>query len=359
MQAGHGHNPLSACFNLQTKKIMTPLRDPVLLNDWHPVGIASALANSSMMPSQLLDTSLVIWREQDGTLHAWEDRCPHRGMKLSMGTLHADSISCPYHGWTFGNEGRCKFVPALPELREADLRGQVKTFAAQERYGLIWVCLGTPAHDVLAFPEFADTHLRKVWCGPYDVASSAPRIIENFLDMAHFAYVHEGILGEKSQTAIRDYTVETFNDTEYGSGIWAKKCFAWQPRSNSMATNGSHVEYTYRVVRPLTAILTKEPEAQEGFHEAISLHLQPLTETMTRVWIILALTNFESSDEELRTFQDTIFLQDKPIVENQQPLRLPLIPGAEMSMAIDRMSLAYRRYLTEENLRYGVVTADA
>ena len=337
----------------------TPLRDPVLLNDWHPVGIARALANSSMMPAQLLDTALVIWREQDGTLHAWEDRCPHRGMKLSMGTLHADSINCPYHGWTFGNEGRCKFVPALPELREADLRGQVKTFAAQERYGLIWVCLGTPANDVLAFPEFDDTHLRKVWCGPYDVASSAPRIIENFLDMAHFAYVHEGILGEKSQTAIRDYTVETFGDTKFGSGIWAKKCFAWQPRSNSMATDGSHVEYTYRVVRPLTAILTKEPEAQEGFHEAISLHLQPLTETMTRVWIILALTNFESSDEELRTFQDTIFLQDKPIVENQQPLRLPLIPGAEMSMATDRMSLAYRRYLTEQQLRYGVVTAEA
>lgn len=334
---------------------MTTLLDPALLNDWHPVAIASTLSNASMMPSQLLDTPLVIWRELDGTLHAWEDRCPHRGMKLSMGTLHADSISCPYHGWTFGNAGRCTFVPALPELRAADLRGQVKTFAAQERYGLIWVCLGTPSHDVLSFPEFADDHLRKVWCGPYDVASSAPRIVENFLDMAHFAYVHEGILGEKAQAAIRDYTVESFESTDYGSGIWAKKCFAWQPRSNNMASGGSHVEYTYRVVRPLTAILTKEPQSQQGFREAISLHLQPLTETTTRAWIILALTDFESSDEALRTFQDTISLQDKPIVENQQPLRLPLAQGAEMSMVTDRMSLAYRRYLKEQNLRYGVV----
>lgn len=336
----------------------SPLHDPVLQNDWHPVAIASTLTNGSMMPSQCLDTQLVIWRELNGTVHAWEDRCPHRGMKLSMGTLQADSISCPYHGWTYGSEGRCKFVPALPELREADLKAQVKTYLARERFGLIWVCLGTPAEDILCFPEFDDAHLRKVWCGPYDVQSSAPRIVENFLDMAHFAYVHEGILGEKSETAIRDYTVESFDDSHYGSGIWAKKCYAWQPRSNSMATSGSHVEYTYRVVRPLTAILTKEPQSQEGFREAISLHLQPLTETSTRVWIILALTNFESSDEELRTFQDTIFLQDKPIVENQHPLRLPLIPGAEMSMAIDRMSLAYRRYLTDKQLRYGVVTTN-
>jgi len=336
----------------------SPLHDPVLVNDWHPVAIAAQLPAGHQLATQLLDTALVLWRDSNHELHAWEDRCPHRGMKLSMGPLQADGLVCPYHGWVFGSDARCKHIPALPELKGDQLKAKVATFAVKEAHGLVWVCLGTPAKDVLPFPECGDERLRKVWCGPYDVASSGPRIIENFLDMAHFAYVHTDILGEKDRAAIRDYTVESFDDAAYGQGIWAKKCFAWQPRSNSLATGGSHVEYTYRVVRPLTAILTKEPAAQDGFREAISLHLQPLTETTTRAWIILAMTNFQQTDEELRNFQDAIFLQDKPIVENQQPLRLPLVPGAEVSVLCDRMSLAYRRYLKDLGLRYGVVNPD-
>ncbi len=334
---------------------VTTVRDPVLLDDWHPVGIAAEMPAGTLMPSHLLDVPLAVWRDGAGAIHVWQDRCPHRGMKLSMGNLQADGVSCPYHGWTFGSDGGCRHVPALPGLGEARLKARVKTYAVRERYGLVWVCLGSPARDVPAFPEFVDERLRKVWCGPYDVASSGPRIIENFLDMAHFAFVHEGILGEKSQAAIRDYDVQAFDDADYGSGIRASQCYAWQPRSNSLAAGGGHVEYSYRVVRPLTAILTKEPQSQEGFREAISLHLQPLSETSTRAWIILAMTNFEQGDDELRNFQDTIFLQDKPIVENQQPLRLPLTPGAEVSVVCDRMSLAYRRYLKEQGLCYGVL----
>lgn len=336
---------------------MNPARpDAVLLDDWHPVGIAAHLGVGSMMPAQLLDRPLVIWRERDGQAHAWDDRCPHRGMRLSMGTVKDDGLVCPYHGWAYGGDGRCIHIPALPNLREDHLKARVTRFAVQECYGLIWVCLGNPTGGVPAFPEFADERLRKVWCGPYDVLSSGPRIIENFLDMAHFAHVHEGILGDKLHAEIPDYEVAFFDDAEYGSGIRARKCHAWQPRSNSLADTGGAVEYTYRVVRPLTAILTKEPETQQAFREAISLHLQPQTETSTRAWIILAMTNFEQSDEALRAFQDTIFLQDKPIVENQRPLRLPLATGAEASVACDKLSLAYRRYLKRQGLRYGVET---
>lgn len=224
----------------------------------------------------------------------------------------------------------------------------------QELYGLAWVCLGTPDHAMPPrFPEFADDALRKVWCGPYDVQASAPRIVENFLDMAHFAFVHEGILGQQQHAAIPDYTVETFSDTEYGSGVWARQCRAWQPQASKAATSGSDIEYSYRVVRPLTAILTKQ--APGALREAIALFLQPLTETTTRVRIILALDDFTSSDEALRAFQDAIFLQDQPILESQHPARLPLIPGAEVSVACDRMSLAYRAYLKQQNLHYGVI----
>jgi phenylpropionate dioxygenase-like ring-hydroxylating dioxygenase large terminal subunit len=330
------------------------LIDPVLLNDWHPVAIADQLTIGSITPTQLLDTPITLWRGQDGVIHAWQDRCPHRGAQLSLGKIQNERLHCAYHGWQFGSEGRCKHIPALPALSENNLKGQVTTYQTQVRYGLVWVCLGTPSEPVLPFPEYDDPALRAVICGAYDVASSAPRIVENFLDMAHFAFVHEGILGVEEHAAIADYNVEKFDDTHYGHGIWAKQCRAWQPQASKSAASGFDVNYTYRVVRPLTAILTKQ--YGDSPVEAISLHLQPLTETTTRAWIILALADFESSDEALRAFQDTIFLQDKPILESQRPHKLPLIAGIEMSVACDRMSLAYRSYLREMGLKYGVIS---
>jgi phenylpropionate dioxygenase-like ring-hydroxylating dioxygenase large terminal subunit len=67
------------------------------------------------------------------------------------------------------------------------------------------------------------------------------------------------------------------------------------------------------------------------------------------------MTERDSTDESLRAFQDSIFLQDRPILENQTPRRLPLAPGAEVPVACDRMSQAYRRYLATEGVRYGVI----
>ena len=335
--------------------------DPVLFNDWHPVALSARLVAGAITATDLLDTRIALWRDSSGVAHAWEDRCPHRGTRLSMGAIEGgpqhDTLRCAYHGWSFDNEGHCRHIPALPALAPDKLKARVGTFHARECYGMVWVCIGTPSTaEPPRFPEYAHERLRKVWCGPYDVQSSGPRVVENFLDMAHFAFVHDGILGVREQAAIPDYTVETFDDADYGSGVWAKQCRAWQPQASKAATGGSDIEYTYRVVRPLTAILTKHPPG--GIAEAIALLPQPLTETTTRVWIIMALDDFTSDDDALRGFQDTIFLQDKPILESQSPARLPLIAGAEVSVVCDRMSLAYRGYLKRQDVRYGVLRDD-
>lgn len=338
--------------------MMGQSEDRTLLDDWHPVAASGALGPGKLLPVPLMGREVVLWRDPQGGVHAWEDRCPHRGTRLSIGRVEGSEVVCAYHGWRFGADAKCTAIPALPELA-GRTQARVLAYHAVEKYGLVWVCLGHPAAGVLPFPEYADPNLRKVLCGPYDVASSGPRIVENFLDMAHFSMVHTGILGDPSRPEVRDYEVNDFDDGEGGRGILATGCFAFQPQTNSLAHGGSEVEYTYRVVRPLTAILTKLPQAQSDFREAISLHVQPLGEEKSRVWIILALTNFVQSEDELRGFQDRIFLQDKPILENQVPLRLPIDPGAEMPVRCDRMSLAYRKYLREKGMCYGVVRAEA
>lgn len=330
--------------------------DPVVLNDWHPVAAAKMVGAGAILQATLFGQELALWRSADGAVRAWEDHCPHRGTRFSIGRVEQDTLVCAYHGWRFSAEGRCTGIPALPGF-VPPASACAKAYPAKERYGLVWVCLGSPAADVLPFPECEDPNLRQVLCGPYTVHTSGPRIVENFLDMAHFGFVHTGILGDLEHTEVRDCKVEPFDDGEGGTGVLATQCYAWQPQTNSLAHGGSEVEYTYRVVRPLTAILTKVPAVQAGFREAISLHVQPVGEEVSQVWIVLAVTNFTQSEEDLRAFQDRIFLQDKPILENQVPRRLPLAAGAELPMRSDRMSQAYRRYLVERGMRYGVIGA--
>lgn len=327
--------------------------DPVLRDDWHPVAAGEAVVAGQVVAASLLGQDLVLWRGSDGAVRAWEDRCPHRGARFSIGSVQNDGIVCRYHGWRFDADGRCDHIPAQPDRGLPGVCAQ--TYRAQERHGLVWVCLGTPVRGVPPFPEADEPQLRKVLCGPYRVDSSGPRIVENFLDMAHFGFVHAGILGDAAHTQVRDYEVRPYEEADGTTGILATECYAWQPQSNKLARAGTWVEYTYRVVRPLTAILTKVPQAQADFREAIGLHVQPLAEESSVAWIVMAMTNGESTDEELRAFQDSIFLQDRPILENQVPRRLPLGPRAEVFVRCDGMSRAYRDYLRSLGLAFGVI----
>ena len=317
---------------------------------WHPV-IDSAALRDKPQAVQLMDHAVVLWRDAQGQAHAWADRCPHRGARLSLGRVCDGQLECAYHGWRFAETGRCVHVPALPEfVPPAGHSAQV--FAAQEAYGLVWVRLVDGAHSLPLFSAESDAGLRKVNCGPYDVATSAPRIVENFLDMAHFSFVHAGWLGERGRSAVADYTVQAT-----ATGLLATNCWAWQPQSHVHATQGAMVEYRYEVTAPYAAVLTKVPQpdttATAAWRESIALFICPLTAQTSRVWFRLAVADFDSPDIALQAFQHTIFTQDQPVLESQSPSCLPLDPRAEAHTAADKASAAYRRFLQGAAISFG------
>ena len=317
---------------------------------WHPVAQSSEVVDAPLSV-QLLNEAVVLWRNADGLAQAFVDRCPHRGARLSMGRVENGHLECPYHGWQFTSGGQCVKVPAVPDFTPPASQ-RVKAFEVQEAYGLVWVRLEAGDSQLPVFAAEGDEHLRKVNCGPYDVAASAPRIIENFLDMSHFGFVHEGWLGSRDATAIAAYKVETTP-----TGVMATGCKAVQPQSNLHSTQAAEVEYTYEVTAPYTAVLTKIPEegsSKQGWREQIGLFICPITPESSRVWFRLAVADFESTDEQLQTFQHTIFVQDQPVLESQLPKALPLDPRAEMHSAADRMSSAYRRFLKSQAITFGV-----
>lgn len=317
---------------------------------WHPVALSSDVQQGPV-GVRLLDEDLVLWRDAAGVANAFVDHCPHRGARLSLGRINEGNLECPYHGWQFADSGQCVKVPAVPSFTPPP-QHCVKSFGVQEACGLIWVQLQATDVPLPVFEAEDDARLRKVSCGPYDVAASAPRIIENFLDMSHFGFVHEGWLGSRDATEMSPYNVE---NTAFG--VKATNCKAVQPLSNLHSTKPAQVHYTYEVTGPYTALLTKIPEegtTKDGWREAIGLFICPITPESSRVWFRLAVADFESSDEQLQAFQHTIFTQDQPVLESQLPKPLPLDPRAELHSSADRMSAAYRRYLKASGVTFGV-----
>ena len=320
---------------------------------WHPVALSEAVAAQAPLAVQVLEQPVVLWRDSGGTVHALADQCPHRGARLSLGRVTPQGqLECPYHGWQFAADGRCTQVPALPAFVPPPTHC-ARAFAAREAHGLVWVRIAPGEQGLPVFAAEGDARLRKLNCGPYDVAASAPRIIENFLDMSHFGFVHEGWLGSRERPEIAPYEV-----TPTPHGVKATGCRAWQPRSSIHAESGAQVEYTYEVTAPYAAVLTKQPEpgstAIDGLWESIAMFVCPVTEETSVAWTRMAMNDFDSPDARLIAFQDTIFGQDQPILESQRPKRLPLAPDAEAHSAADRLSAAYRRYLKQSGIGFGV-----
>ena len=218
--------------------------------------------------------------------------------------------------------------------------------------GHVWTSLGTPSHEPFPVPEVFEADRRLVYCGSFGVNVSAPRAVENFLDMAHFPFVHTDVLGVEPHTEVKDYEVSVSGDSRE---VVARGCRFYQPLSALSAKAGFEVEYIYRVPHPYCAVLYKSAAPDPSRNDVIAIFARPISEETISATLFMALVDEESTDIGLSQFQQMIFSQDKPILENQRPRRLPLEPTAETSVRADRVSVAYRRWLHERGICYGTI----
>jgi phenylpropionate dioxygenase-like ring-hydroxylating dioxygenase large terminal subunit len=319
------------------------LGDPNLRNEWFAVARAVDVSVARPVPARLLGRDLVLWRASDG-IHAWQDLCVHRGAKLSLGAVRNDCLVCPYHGWEYGASGHCVRIPAHPD-QAPPVKARAYVFRAMERHGLIWVCLGEPPRELPEIPELEDPAYRKLIAGPYAFHAQGPRILENFLDVAHLPIVHGGWLGDADHAEMPDYAVEATID-----GIIARDIPVWQPDPDGVG-RPAKVLYTFQVHRPLTASFRKLHNEQT----LLMLDIVTPVDTHNSVaWAILAMNYAHDLPEaELLAFQDKITMQDKAVVESQRPELLPLDLQQELHLRSDKMAIAYRRWLKEIGLSYG------
>jgi len=79
-------------------------------DNWY-VAAWSDEVGASPFARTLLDQSIVMYKKQDGTVIALEDRCAHRSLPLSVGQVIEDQIHCGYHGLIYDCSGACVHVP--------------------------------------------------------------------------------------------------------------------------------------------------------------------------------------------------------------------------------------------------------
>jgi phenylpropionate dioxygenase-like ring-hydroxylating dioxygenase large terminal subunit len=224
----------------------------------------------------------------------------------------------------------------------------------RERYGFLWTTLGAPDRDVVEIAEAAEADRRYVACGWFTLRTSAPRLVENFLDMAHFPFVHADVLGQEAAAEVPEYESEIRTDVDE---VWATNCRFFQPRVTASAA-GALARLSYRVPAPFLVMLYRVPPEAPDRHDVIALLIAPVGEELCRAQPLEYLVDTGASDAALLDFEQTIFLQDRIVVENQRPRRLPLDPRAEIPTRADAASVTYRRWLRQKGLRYGV-TAEA
>jgi phenylpropionate dioxygenase-like ring-hydroxylating dioxygenase large terminal subunit len=234
--------------------------------------------------------------------------------------------------------------------------GRDDTLPTRDRYGYLWTTLGSPATDLLPIPEADEPDRRVIVCGAISVKTSGLRIVENFLDMAHFPFVHTDILGAEPHTEVLHYTTEIRRDVDE---VWATNCQFFQPQAALSATGGIMTQYMYRVANPFATILYKTCPNAANRWDVICLFVQPLDPDRCRAHPVMFLIDDVSPLTDLIHFQQLIFLQDRIILENQRPALLPLEPRAEIPTRADASSIAYRRWLKEKGITYGTTVAAA
>ena len=176
----------------------------MLCGFWYRAAASGELPQKQLRRAMLLETPLVLGRNNQGKPFAMHDACPHRGMPLSYGLFDGQQVECSYHGWKFdAQSGQCQLIPSLT----ADQRLKVEriyagSYPCEERDHFVWVFIPDPKPAAAGFskpveppfppprvPKFSEKY--KIAHLTADLPCSVDHGIIGLMDPAHGPFVHQ------------------------------------------------------------------------------------------------------------------------------------------------------------------------
>ncbi|ETW95866.1 MAG: hypothetical protein ETSY1_28810 [Candidatus Entotheonella factor] len=252
-----------------------------LRNCWLPA-VWSKDLRSKPVPIQVLDTRLVVFRNQDGQAVVMEDRCPHRGVALSDGYAIDGGIMCAYHGWRFDGKGTCVKIPSLlPEEPLPDFR--VPCYPTCEQEGTVWFTfsLGAKMPDLPAWRHLNATYASTM----IEIEGNYIHLMENLVDNPHAGFIHAGLIrGEPTQRVQAEITetpsqirIQTIGEKHNDSLLF-----------KLLGKRGEEVNHIEEYLGPNQMVSTYE---QRGYFAGVQSFIVPISEHRTR-WFFRTFLKF-------------------------------------------------------------------
>ncbi len=330
-----------------------------LRNSWY-VAARDREVGRKPLARTLLDEPVVLYRTEDGTPIALEDRCCHRSLPLSLGRIVGNNLQCGYHGLTFTSDGACIEVPGQSLVPPG---ARVRAWPVVEKWGWVWIWMGKPERaDESLIPDWW-------WCDhpdwvcvrpdPLHIRCDYRLIADNVLDVTHLAYVHQSSIGN---AAINQFPVE--NEREDGLVRMTRWILDCPPPPMYKAAGGftgnvdrwhivEHIPPCFSVNHAGCA----EPGsgAREGdFSRGIELKAlsapTPETENTTHYFFAFPRAFALGDDAMDRVFEVDmvdVFREDVAILEAQQRMMEWKPDAPQIDINVDAAPIAARRMLDE------------
>lgn len=326
------------------------VQQAALQDCWYPVAesrdLDLAADEHRALAVRLLGKDYVVWRSGDGALVAAPDRCPHREAPLSIGSVTNGTLTCIYHGWGFGDQGLCTDVPSSGPGAAIPPTAHLPCVNVEERYGLIWMCPGTPLLPVVEMPWEDDAAFRRINTGIEPWSVSAVRMVDNFMDVSHFPYVHIGTFGAAQDGLVAKVDLHDLDDQFFG---YAYEVDASNPEE-AQAISGSTDDVVHRQMSTgfhLPFLVRSTIKYEDGLEHILLLSSTPVDDTQSLFTFVVWRNDDHTLDpEETIAFDRAIGAEDKLMLE-QIPGTLPLDRVGLANVQSDKPSVEWRRRFAE------------
>lgn len=307
----------------------TPFRN-YPLNSWY-VAATSGEVRHRLLGRQLLDTPVVLFRQESGAIAAFEDRCAHRSMPMSSGRLDGDYLVCRYHGFRYDPTGACVLVPSQERVPYG---ARLRMLPVHEDPPFVWIWPGDAARAARISPPVVSWLRDPAWAvfgGAFDVAANYLMLHENSLDLTHMPFVH----GEHTlQTHVGvppPLEVEVSeNSVSYRRDFPAMRIAPWQVRATGLAPDRDYEQREIAdFIQPgfhtdsveVVATIEGDSRAAEVLKKTSARAYTPEGPTSTHVFWQVG-RNFAidqpSVEADLRSVHEQIFSEDKALLEEMQ-----------------------------------------
>lgn len=284
----------------------------VALNSWLPLCRTSDLANYAQNVEVFNKSVDVVKNLKSSRYEVFDDRCPHRGAKLSCGVVdnNEGSIRCPYHGMEFDLKGG-SCIRFLGDYDPRKIRATLQKHETLVFDSLVWSYLGEGDP-----PEFTADKLEQFVAdkkedfssifGQRDIDCNMFEVEENLLDINHVSVVHSWGNPESLPVSTVKSPRGSFFFYRYGKNSLVE----WLDN-----TGESFVDVYNGFAEPLSTL--SRVGFGRDFTKSVRVHLLPLDENKTRMFWGLHRNFMKASwmDPVFRFLMEKTIDEDKGILE--------------------------------------------